>query len=146
MKETQTYPIGIPGKKWGADQRAEWLALQSVKRRYSEEVLLKLEALKSHFEIEQYGALSYAPDRYPLYLVKTRRPDPEKINVLITGGVHGYETSGVQGAIRFLETRAQGYAELVNIYVAPCLSPWAYETINRWNPAAIDPNRSFFNQ
>jgi len=23
------------------------------------------------------------------------------------------------------------------------VSPWGYETINRWNPAAIDPNRSF---
>lgn len=144
MKETETYPIGIPGKKWGADERAQWLALQSVKRRYPDEVLSKLEDLKSHFDIEQYGALSCAPDRYPLYLVKTRRHDPEKINVLITGGVHGYETSGVQGAIRFLETRAQNYTELVNVFVAPCVSPWAYETINRWNPAAIDPNRSFY--
>ena len=27
--------------------------------------------------------------------------------------------------------------------VLPCLSPWGYETINRWNPDALDPNRSF---
>ncbi|NNE33591.1 MAG: peptidase, partial [Rhodothermales bacterium] len=27
----------------------------------------------------------------------------------------------------------------------PCVSPWGYETINRWNPGAIDPNRSFRN-
>ena len=64
--------------------------------------------------------------------------------MLVTGGVHGYETSGVQGAIRFLETRAQEYNENFNIVVAPCLSPWGYETINRWNPDAIDPNRSFY--
>jgi hypothetical protein len=25
----------------------------------------------------------------------------------------------------------------------PCVSPWAYERIHRWNPDAIDPNRSF---
>ena len=25
----------------------------------------------------------------------------------------------------------------------PCISPWAYETINRWNPDALDPNRQF---
>ena len=31
-----------------------------------------------------------------------------------------------------------------NIVVAPCISPWGYETINRWNPNAIDPNRSFY--
>ena len=28
--------------------------------------------------------------------------------------------------------------------VVPCVSPWGYETINRWNPDAIDPNRSFY--
>jgi hypothetical protein len=57
--------------------------------------------------------------------------------------VHGYETSGVQGAIRFLETEAWNYAEHFNFMVAPCVSPWGYETINRWNPYAVDPNRSF---
>ena len=144
MNDTQEYPIGTAGKKWGENEKAEWLAVQNIKRSYSEEVLTKLEDLKVHFDIEQYGALSYSPDRYPLYLVKPRTIDPEKANILITGGVHGYETSGVQGAIRFLETRAQDYAEQFNIYVAPCVSPWGYETINRWNPVALDPNRSFY--
>ena len=144
MNDTQEYPIGTAGRKWGENEKAEWLAVQNIKRSYSEEVLTKLEALKVHFDIEQYGALSYSPDRYPLYLVKPRTIDPEKANILITGGVHGYETSGVQGAIRFLETRAQDYAEQFNIYVAPCVSPWGYETINRWNPVALDPNRSFY--
>ena len=32
----------------------------------------------------------------------------------------------------------------MNLVVAPCVSPWGYETINRWNPLAIDPNRSFY--
>ena len=27
--------------------------------------------------------------------------------------------------------------------VAPCISPWSYETINRWNNNAVDPNRNF---
>ncbi len=26
--------------------------------------------------------------------------------------------------------------------VVPCVSPWAYEVVHRWNPRAIDPNRS----
>ena len=50
---------------------------------------------------------------------------------------------GVQGAIRFLETKALSYAPEFNVVVVPCVSPWGYETINRWNPYAIDPNRSF---
>ncbi|MCA9658298.1 MAG: DUF2817 domain-containing protein, partial [Myxococcales bacterium] len=62
---------------------------------------------------------------------------------LITGGVHGYETSGVQGALAFLRAAARAYAGRVNLLVAPCVSPWGYEVINRWNPAAVDPNRSF---
>ena len=144
MNETQTYPIGTQGQKWGELERATWLAVQRIQRSYSDEVLSRLEVLKSRFDIVQYGALSYSPDQYPLYLVKTRRWDPAKASVLVTGGVHGYETSGVQGAIRYLESKALEYTSQFNVLVAPCVSPWAYETINRWNPAAIDPNRSFY--
>ena len=57
--------------------------------------------------------------------------------------MHGYETSGVQGAIAFLVEAAADYVGRVNLVVAPCVSPWGYEHIHRWNPNAIDPNRSF---
>lgn len=143
MTESQPYPIGTPGKKWGETEKSAWLEKQKIKRSYAEEVLKKLEALKTHMDVEQYGALSYSPERYPLYVVKTPNLDKHKPTVLITGGVHGYETSGVQGAIRFLETKAGLYADRFNLVVAPCISPWGYETINRWNPHAVDPNRSF---
>jgi hypothetical protein len=143
MNDAQAYPIGTPGKKWGEEEKAAWLAEQKAKRSYSDEVIAKLEALKTRFDVEQYGALSYSPGQYPLYVVKSRNWDQEKANVLVTGGVHGYETSGVQGAIRFLETEAGNYAAQFNFIVAPCVSPWGYETINRWNPCAVDPNRSF---
>jgi hypothetical protein len=146
MNDAQTYPIGTPGKKWGKGEKAAWLAEQQVQRSYSTEVLEKLAALQQHFELEQYGALSYSLDRYPLYAVKTRNRDENKANILITGGVHGYETSGVQGAIRFLQTKARIYADYFNMVIAPCVSPWGYETINRWNPGAVDPNRSFREQ
>ena len=63
--------------------------------------------------------------------------------VLVTGGVHGYETSGVHGALQFLEDRAADYTQRINLLVAPCVSPWAYERIHRWNANAVDPNRSF---
>jgi hypothetical protein len=61
--------------------------------------------------------------------------------VLVTGGVHGYETSGVHGALQFLEQRAADYP--INLLAVPCVSPWAYERIHRWNADAVDPNRSF---
>ena len=143
MNETPIYPIGIPGKKWDEHERAEWLLRQKIKRSYSDEVINKINELNEGFDIEQYGSLSYSPKRYPLYLLKSTNFDPNLPVILVTGGVHGYETSGVQGAIRFLQTEARHYAKHFNFVVAPCVSPWGYETVNRWNPRALDPNRSF---
>lgn len=58
--------------------------------------------------------------------------------------VHGYEKSGVQGAIQFLKSsKALEYTEIFNILIVPCVSPWGYEVIERWNAKAVDPNRSF---
>ncbi|MDR8524291.1 M14 family metallopeptidase [Shewanella fidelis] len=142
--DQQVYAIGVKGQKWGEAEKAQWLNGQSVKRSYHDEVLVKILALKERFELEQYGALSYDVDRYPLYAVKSKNWDLTKPTILVTGGVHGYETSGVQGAIRFTETKAADYAKAFNILVVPCISPWGYETINRWNPNAVDPNRSFY--
>jgi hypothetical protein len=143
MSEIPVYPIGTPGKKWGVDEKTEWLARQQIKRSYFDEVIMKINVLPGHLDIKHYWSLSYSPERYPLFVVKSKIIDPGLPKILITGGVHGYETSGVQGAIRFLETEAQHYAPHYNFVVAPCVSPWGYETINRWNPNTLDPNRSF---
>ena len=145
MNNEARYHIGTPGTKWGDAEKKEWLAEQKVRRKYSDEVLAKLDVIRKRFDVEQYGALPISSDRYPLFAAKSRNWRSSKPAILVTGGVHGYETSGVQGALRFLETAAIDYADRFNLLVAPCASPWGYETINRWNPAAIDPNRSFRN-
>lgn len=51
----------------------------------------------------------------------------------------------MHGALLFLESKAKHYASSygVNIVVAPCVSPWGYERIQRWNAEACDPNRTF---
>ncbi|KFZ31053.1 peptidase [Pseudidiomarina salinarum] len=143
MTSRKAYEIGTPGKPWGSEEKAEWLAQQTVKRSYFDDVVDKIDTLEQDFDVERYGTLPYQANTYPLYLVKSRDWDASKPVVLVTGGVHGYETSGVHGALRFLETKALDYARVANVIVAPCISPWGYETINRWNPLAIDPNRSF---
>ncbi|WP_104034305.1 M14 family metallopeptidase [Vibrio jasicida] len=144
MKSGYTYPIGTPGQPWGEAERKAWCEQRDVKRSYQEEVVTKIDALRERFDVEQYGALSYDEARFPLFYIKTRNWDAAKPVVLITGGVHGYETSGVHGTLKFVDTQAERYAEHFNIVVAPCVSPWGYEVINRWNPNAIDPNRSFY--
>ncbi|MEE4203025.1 MAG: M14 family metallocarboxypeptidase [Halieaceae bacterium] len=137
------YPIGTPGQPWGEEERELWRQAQRVRRSYDAEVVAKLHPLSSSFELQCYGELTYAEGRYPLYGLINKHWNPELPWVLVTGGVHGYETSGVQGAIRFLEQHASNFFDAFNVAVAPCISPWGYETINRWNPLAIDPNRSF---
>lgn len=141
--KASTYHVGTPGIPWGKPEKAQWLALQNIKRSYQQEVLDKIRSLSSQWHVEQYGALSYDLARYPLFVLTSASWQASKPTALVTGGVHGYETSGVHGALYFLEHCAQNYTDSFNLIVAPCISPWGYETINRWNPAAVDPNRSF---
>ena len=138
-----TYPIGTPGQPWGDAERADWLSRQDRRRSYATDVLSVIERLRGDFDVQQYGELAYGEDRHPLMAVRSRDWDPALPCVLVTGGVHGYETSGVHGALEFLRHEAARYAGRANLLVVPCVSPWAYERINRWNAEAVDPNRSF---
>lgn len=137
--------VGTPGVPWGEAERSKWLSMQKVQRAYKDEVLVRLDAIQARncFDVVRYAALSVDENRYPLYYVKTRLWSGDKKTVLVTGGVHGYETSGVQGALRFIDTQMEKYSQHFNIIVFPCVSPWGYETINRWNTQALDPNRGF---
>lgn len=141
------YPIGSAGTAWGELERAAWIKHAGIiHRSYKEEVVAHIAPLKEKFDVVQYGALSHDPERYPLFCVKTRKWDANKPCVLVTGGVHGYETSGVQGALLFLATQAQKYSDRFNIAVCPCVCPWGYETIQRWTHAVVDPNRHFLKE
>jgi hypothetical protein len=137
------YPIGTAGQPWGPAERTLWRSRQRVQRSYAKDVVEVVEALRARFDVEQYGELDYPPDRYPLFAIKSRVWRDELPVSLITGGVHGYETSGVHGALQFVERHGGDYAGRINLLVLPCVSPWGYERIHRWNPDAVDPNRSF---
>jgi Succinylglutamate desuccinylase / Aspartoacylase family len=137
------YPIGTPGVPWGDAERAQWLSSQTKQRSYASDVVSAVDRLAARFDVSEYGQLDYPPDRYRLFALRTRGWRDDLPIAFVTGGVHGYETSGVHGALQFAEQHAARYADRVNILVAPCVSPWAYERIHRWNPQALDPNRSF---
>ncbi|WDS36883.1 M14 family metallocarboxypeptidase [Pseudoxanthomonas sp.] len=143
MNPATPFPIGTPGKPWGTAEKAEWRSRQVVRRSYQQEVVEPIKKLRDHFDVLQYGQLDYAPDQFPLYAVRSRDWDDTLPTALVTGGVHGYETSGVQGALQFLRQHAADYAGRYNLLIAPCISPWGYERIQRWNADAVDPNRSF---
>ncbi|RUL67118.1 peptidase [Dyella dinghuensis] len=138
------YPIGNAGQPWGNAERVLWLSRQVRQRSYETDVLQAIDQLGSRFDVSEYGRLEYAQGSFPLFSIRTRNWRDDLPVVLVTGGVHGYETSGVHGALRFAEQHMADLAGRANILVVPCVSPWAYERIQRWNPNAIDPNRSFY--
>ncbi len=133
--------IGQPGVPWGAAERAEWRSRQVKQRSYEADLLGPIEALAGPWEVLSYGELAYDGSRFPLRALRSPDWRADRPTVLVTGGVHGYETSGAHGALRF--ARDEGRRFPVNLLVAPCVSPWGYEVIHRWNPDAVDPNRSF---
>lgn len=148
MSVKNAFPIGTLGQPWGGVEKRQWLEQTTIKRSYSEEVIPKIQALSNDFEVAQYGQLQYdnnpvGESRYPLFVLKSKAWNDANPTILITGGVHGYETSGVHGALLFAQNHASHYLNQFNFLIAPCVSPWGYETINRWNPDALDPNRNF---
>ena len=130
-------------QKWSDLEAKKWKSEQLIKRSYKDEVVTKIQSLEDRFIVSKYGKLDYDQQSYALYIIKSKDFNKTKPNILITGGVHGYETSGVHGALKFMSEKAQEYEKHFNFICVPCISPWGYETINRWNPDAIDPNRNF---
>ena len=137
------YPVGTPGQPWGEAERAQWRARQQRQRSHAEDVVDAVEHLRAHWDVQVYGQLDYAPDSYPLLALASSDWDDARPVALVTGGVHGYETSGVMGALKFAREHVDDYAGRLNLLVVPCVSPWGYERIQRWNAGAVDPNRSF---
>ncbi len=137
------YPIGTPGSAWSAAEISTWRSRQARKRSYAADVLDVIERLRARFDVVEYGRLDDPADSYPLFSIKSRDWRDALPCALVTGGVHGYETSGVHGALQFAEQHAADYADRINLIIVACVSPWAYERVQRWNSQAVDPNRSF---
>lgn len=127
---------------WGEAERIAWRATCTPQRSYARDVLTRIDALRDRYDVVSYGRLDYPEGPYPLLALCSKESDPTLPLMLVTGGVHGYETSGVLGALAFLEGSAAAWAGKARIAVAPCVSPWGYEVVHRWNPHALDPNRN----
>ena len=137
------YPVGTPGQPWGPPEVAAWRARLVKQRSYAQDVLGALEPLRQAFDVDEYGAVTCDGERFPLLAIRSRGWRDDLPTLVVTGGVHGYETSGVHGALQFVRDHGLEHAGRANLLVAPCVSPWAYERVQRWNFDALDPNRNF---
>jgi hypothetical protein len=138
-----SYPIGTPGQPWGAAEIKAWRERLVRQRSYAQDVLAAIEPLRQDFDNSEYGALDCDGERFALLAVRSRGWRDDLPVLVVTGGVHGYETSGVHGALQFVQQHGLEVAGRANLLVAPCVSPWAYERVQRWNFDALDPNRNF---
>ena len=137
------YPIGTPGQPWGETEVAAWRATVVKQRSYADDVLSAIEPLRRDFDVSEYGTLDHDGERFPLRVLRSRGWREDLRTLVVTGGVHGYESSGVYGALQFARDHGLETAGRANLLVVPCVSPWAYERVQRWNHDAQDPNRHF---
>jgi hypothetical protein len=148
---------------WKEEDKVAWLKKQRFQRSYLDQVLTRIDQLKDAggpIVVRQYGNLSLQgrevivvsgttlsaeeyKNRYPLFYVEAGDVTNGKPTIIVTGGTHGYEESGVYGALEFLEKDVVDYVDHFNFLVFPCLSPFSYEVNQRWTHDAWDPNRSF---
>ena len=137
------HPIGTPGQPWGPAEVRAWRASLVKRRSHGQDVVAAIDALRGRYDVNEYGALHHDGERFPLLAVRSRDWRDDLPALVVTGGVHGYETSGVLGALQYLREHGQETIGRANLLVVPCVSPWAYERIQRWNFDALDPNRNF---
>ena len=143
MTHQRFHPIGTPGQPWSAADVAAWRAQVVRQRSHADDVLSAIEPLRQAFDVDDYGALDCDGERFPLRVIRSRGWRDDLPTLVVTGGVHGYETSGVLGALQFVREHGLEQAGRANLLVVPCVSPWAYERVQRWNRDALDPNRNF---
>jgi hypothetical protein len=117
------YHIGTVGTPWGDAGKTQWLSEQQIKRSYADEVINPLrQHLPDTAELLCYGTLDYSSFDLPLhelFAVRSKNWQTSKPIVLVTGGVHGYETSGVQGALKFIAEEFSRYSKKVNPLILP---------------------------
>lgn len=140
--KTEAHAVG-----WNKKQVEDWhnaVIAGGKVRSYHDDVVARLEALPSRTHtVRQYGTVSSGgAQTYPVFKV-TVGECKDNPDVLLMGGVHGYEPSGIQASLRFLEEEAVDRSKDFNIIDYVCVSPWAYEYNQRWNWQAEDPNRLF---
>jgi len=81
-------------------------------------------------------------DGYPIYRASARGGDDLPC-LLVIGGTHGDEPSGVEAALAFLEREAINWVGAMRFEVIPCLNPFGYVHDKHRNPADVDLNWSF---
>ena len=80
---------------------------------------------------------------FDFYFCAPARPDPQKKNLLIAGGIHGEEPAGSWGIVAFLETATAEEISAANISFLPLVNPTGFNVNRRHNDWDEDPNQGY---
>lgn len=113
---------------------------------------VSLEKVRDYTSYERYieqlsnskviGEVKYSELIYKIYEIEIN--NNAEHDVLIFGGVHGDEPSGVQSSADFAENYDSfNFSKLYNYKIVPIVNPWGFEHNVRYNAKGIDINRDF---
>ncbi len=135
-----SYPIGTPGTPWGEAEKAEWRSRQVRRRSYADDVL----------SADRTPARAFRGDAVrPARLCA--RPLSAASRCAAASGARSCRARWSPAACTATRpaactarcsssTRTRPTTPgAINLLVAPCISPWAYERIHRWNPRGDRP-------
>ncbi|MBW2971628.1 succinylglutamate desuccinylase/aspartoacylase family protein [Candidatus Woesearchaeota archaeon] len=119
------------------------LFISEIIRSYRRDVISKLERLP-HL-CNTIGRLTNESGAYPLFRVVAAQGGRHngRKDVLISGGVHGDEPSGVYAVMDFLEHHVWEYLDRFRFFAYPCINPWGFERHLRDNAQGVNINRTF---
>lgn len=108
------------------------------KQRSHDQVVRRVESLAGRDRtVDTIGTI----DGHPVHCI--RAGHPQRLRVLLTGGVHGDEPAGVEAVLCFVEEDMDPWLGEVEFTVVPCVNPVGYVRDTRENGAGVDINRSF---
>ncbi len=135
--------------KWAPEDTRKWqdavLSQPADSRRdYEANVVSRLQKLDSnHISLTTYRTSQSGDEKFDHLFVTIGDLGNGNPNILLIGGVHGNEPSGVEACVRIAEQfNESADPPDINIVIFPCLFPWSYVHNQRWvYEDALDPNR-----
>ena len=112
-------------------------------KRLYQDIINRLNKTKNHkINIFTLGYIQDSTKKYPFQ--KIVLGDCNRKRMLITGGIHGNEPSGVETICSFLEnSKYKPFMNEWEITFIPCINPYGYEHNTRENQDNKDLNRLF---
>lgn len=113
-------------------------------RSYQEEVSSRVERLRRSSGVDVIGEVGFGSLTYPLYrVVLDKQTLNPRMDILISGGVHGDEPAGVYAVLNFLENHAHDYLDRFRFFAYPCINPSGFERNTLENLDGVNLNRGF---